>query len=106
MSAESSNGFRKSRHAEQRKTEGRRIGQAYNDAQIARQSELFIQPEDRRYVVRGAKGREHIFEFDGELVTTLHHRSKRAHRNLVKKGMRRPVTEEEYQRFKELFHEN
>lgn len=103
MSTGSSNGFRKSRHAEQRKAEGRRISQAYNDVQRARQSDLFIQPEDERYVVRAVKGREHIFEPDGELVTTPHHRSKKAHRNLVLKGMRRAVTEEEYKRFKELF---
>lgn len=97
-----SNGFRISRHAEQRKAEGRRISQAYNDAQGARPSDLFVQPEDKRFVVRGGKGREHIFEPDGELVTTLHHRSNRAHRNLIKRGMRRAVTEVEYKHFKEI----
>lgn len=51
----------RSGHSQQRGDEGRPVSQAFNDAQRARQSDVFIQP-DGRYVVRGIGGREHIFE--------------------------------------------
>ncbi len=43
---------------------------ALTDAQRARQSNVFIQ-FDGRWTVRGSKGREHIFELNGELVTSF-----------------------------------
>ncbi|WP_295091857.1 hypothetical protein [Ruminococcus sp.] len=58
-------------HAQQRKSEGRNVGRAGNDLNQARPSDVFIQNDDGRWVVRGNNGRVHIFEPDGELVTTM-----------------------------------
>ena len=104
MSASSngeSDSNRRSEHSEQRRGEGRRVGPAFNDAQRARQSDVFIQP-DGRYVVRGPRGREHIFEPDGELFTSID-RSQRAHQGKISQGERRPVTLNEFERFQEIF---
>lgn len=74
---------------------------AFNDAQKARQSDVFIQP-DGRYVVRGDRGREHIFEPDGELVTSFE-RSNKAHLQRLRRGERRPATVNEFETFQEIF---
>lgn len=74
---------------------------AFNDVQKARQSDVFIQP-DSRYVVRGSKGREHIFEANGELITSLQ-RSHQAHLLKIRRGERRTVTDYEFAIFQELF---
>jgi hypothetical protein len=50
----------RSTHARIRQTEGRPTGAAFQDAQRARQVDVFMQ-SDGRYVVRGDRGREHIF---------------------------------------------
>ena len=92
---------RRSEHSEDRRDEGRPVSIAFNDAQRARQSDVFIQ-QDKRYVVRGAKGREHIFEPDGELITSF----ERSHKNHLKKlrqGERRAVTNNEFESFQEIF---
>lgn len=91
----------RSRHSEDRGDEGRPVGPAFNDAQRAKQSDVFIQP-DGRYVVRGVKEREHIFETDGELVTSLN-RSNKAHILKIRRGERRPITEAEFEGFQEIF---
>ena len=57
----------RSDHSKQRGDEGRPVQVAFNDAQRARQADVFIQADDERYVVRGDRGREHIFEPNGEL---------------------------------------
>jgi hypothetical protein len=77
------------------------VSVAFNDAQRARQSDVFIQP-DGRYVVRGLRGREHIFEPDGELVTSID-RPHKAHQLKLRRGERRPVTVNEFETFKEIF---
>jgi filamentous hemagglutinin len=46
-------------------THYRPVREAFSDAQRARSADVFVQPDDR-YVVRGSRGREHIFEPDGE----------------------------------------
>lgn len=74
---------------------------AFNDAQRARESDVFIQP-DGRYVVRGIKGREHIFEADGELVTSFYG-SNKAHLAKLRTGKRRLITINEFLVFKEIF---
>ena len=62
---------------------------------------MFIQ-EDDRYVVRGKQRREHIFESDGELITTVN-RSHKAHLLKIRRNQRRPITNDEFVIFKELF---
>lgn len=59
---------KKSQHVQDRGSQERRTNTAFGDAQRARKSDVYTQP-DGRYVVRGRNGREHIFELDGELVT-------------------------------------
>jgi len=89
-----------SEHAKERSAEGRRTGPAFGDAQRARQADVYVQP-DGRYVVRGPRGREHIFERDGTHVTSID-RSARAHQGKVDGGERMPITSDEFERFKEI----
>ena len=49
--------------------------------------------------LRGRRGREHIFEIDGEHVTTVTNRSRNTH---LYKSNRRPVTNAEFKIFEEL----
>lgn len=97
------NGPSKSEHARQRQMEGRPVGTAFNDARNARPADVFIQSEDGRFVVRGPNGREHIFEQNGTLVTTVDGRSAAAHRNRIQSGILRLVTEDEFNAVKSLF---
>lgn len=97
------NGPSKSEHARQRQMEGRPVGTAFNDARNARPADVFIQSEDGRFVVRGPNGREHIFEQNGTLVTTVDGRSAVAHRTRIQRGILRLVTEDEFNAFKSLF---
>ena len=90
----------KSNHAQKRQEEGRPVGTAIQDAKAAKDGDVFVQ-DDGRYVVRGPKGREHIYEDDGEIVTSLH-RSNSAHSNRVGKDRFRP-SEEELERFRNFF---
>jgi hypothetical protein len=99
--ARGSSSRRRSGHAERGRRIGRRVGPAFNDAQRANQSNVYVQP-DGRYVVRGPRGREHIFEPDGTHLTTVD-RSNSAHQNKVSRGERRPVTFEEFERYREIF---
>ena len=92
---------RRARHARGRQAAGRPVGTAFNDAQRARQIDVFVQP-DGRYVVRGSQGREHIFDTDGTHITTLR-RSQRAHEAKVARGERQPLTPEAFTTFQERF---
>jgi hypothetical protein len=92
---------RRSGHAQQRLEEGRRIRPGFGDAQQARPSQVYLQP-DGRYVVRGPRGREHVFAADGAHITSID-RSQRAHQKLVRSGKRTRVTLEQFHQFKELF---
>jgi len=91
----------RSDHSRPRGEEGRPVQTAFNDAQRARPSEVFVQP-DERYVVRGSSGREHIFEPTGELVTSLI-RAKKLHLRKVKRGERKPITNQQFEKFQEIF---
>ena len=92
----------KSTHANQRAEEGRAVNRAHNDAQRATESDVFIQ-SDGRVIIRGSRGREHIFESNGELVTTINNRSNAAHVNLVRQGVRTPASHAEAQRILSTF---
>jgi hypothetical protein len=91
----------RSDHSKERGDEGKPVQEAFNDAQRARLADVFIQ-SDKCYVVRGQRGREHIFEDDGELVTSLT-RPHKAHLRKIHRGERRPITEAEFTQFKERF---
>jgi hypothetical protein len=92
---------RRSTYARIRQTEGRPVGAAFHDAQRARQGNVFMQP-DGRYVVRGDRGRAHIFGADGIHITTVR-RSHSAHERKRTRNERRPISPEEFARFQEIF---
>jgi hypothetical protein len=91
----------RSDHSRERGEEGRPVREAFSDAQKAKTADVFIQT-DGRYVVRGSRGREHIFEVNGELVTSLL-RPNKAHLRKVQRGERRPIMESEFAHFQEMF---
>ena len=97
-------GSRRSDHARQRAGQGRPVGSALQDAHRAGRNDVFVQADDGRFVVRGPRGREHVFEPDGLIVTSLN-RSDAAHQAKISRGERTSVTEEEFNRFKGLIHE-
>lgn len=98
-------GYTRSDHAQDRASQyGRPVGSAYQDAQNARRSDVYIQP-DGRYVVRGPNSREHIISVKGataKLSTSLS-RNAKAHAGKVRNGERTPVTEEQYDDFMKPF---
>src|SRR5438874_13362117 len=73
-------GITRSEHARLRSRQGRPIGQVVNDVQRAGPNDVFVQPEDGRYVVRGPNAREHVIEADGEHVTSVRPRTDAAHK--------------------------
>lgn len=91
----------RSDHAEQRREEGRRVSPARNDAQRAREGDVFVQ-DNGRYVVRGSRGREHIFEADGTHIISVN-RSGSAHAARLRNGQIQPVNSEQFTRFQSLF---
>jgi hypothetical protein len=54
-----------------------------------------------RIIVRGARGREHVFEPDGTQITSFN-RSHSTHRSRLRRGIIRRLTEDEFRTFKEL----
>ena len=87
-------------HAKLRSRQGRPIGRVVNDVQRAGPGDVFVQPEDGRYVVRGPNAREHIIEADGEHVTSVQPRPDSAHKARLRSGTIRPATAEEFERIK------
>jgi len=75
------------------------VGEVVNDAQRAGRGDVFVQPDDGRFVVRGPRGREHIIETTGEHVTSVR-RPDAAHQARLRDGTIRPATEDEFQRLK------
>jgi hypothetical protein len=92
-------GITRSGHARLRSGQGRPIGEVINDVQRAGPQDVFVQPDDGRFVVRGPKGREHIIEVDGEHVTSVR-RPDAAHQARLRDGTIRSVTDEEFQKLK------
>lgn len=93
-------GITSSEHARLRALQGRPTGLVHQDIQHAGPNDVFVQPEDGRFVVRGANAREHILEPDGKHVTSIRPRTASAHRARLRSGTIRPATEEEYDRLK------
>jgi hypothetical protein len=92
-------GITRSEHARLRVGQGRPIAEVATDIQRARPGDVFVQPDDGRFVVRGSKGREHIIETNGEHVTSVR-RPDAAHLARLRDGTIRPAVEEEFQKLK------
>ena len=90
----------RSSHAEVRGTQGRNVNTAVNDLNRARPSDIYLQ-EDGRYVIRGANGRVHILEPNGEIVTTMNRVTNFSGR--VSGGRYRPLTISELIEFAQKF---
>ena len=94
-------GITGSEHSRLRSGQGRPIAEIVNDVQKAAPKDVFIQPDDARFVVRGVKGREHIIEPDGVHVTSVR-RPDAAHQARLRHGTIRAATPEEYQKLKDF----
>ena len=93
-------GIIRSPHARLRFRQGRPVAQVVNDIQRAGPHDIFVQPDDGRFVVRGPNAREHVVEPDGEHVTSIRPRTDAAHRARLRAGTIRPATAEEFTRLK------
>ena len=91
---------RPSGHSRIRASQGRPVAQVVKDIQRAGPSDVFVQLDDLRYVVRGPGAREHILEPDGEHVTSIRPRTDSAHKARLRDGTIRPATVEEILRLK------
>jgi hypothetical protein len=89
-------GITRSDHARLRSGQGRPIGDVVNDVQRAGPRDVFVQPDDGRFVVRGPRGREHIIEANGEHVTSIR-RPDAAHQARLRDGTIRPAADAEFQ---------
>ena len=92
-------GITRSQHARLRSGHRRPIGEVVNDIQRAGPGDVYVQPDDGRFVVRGPRGREHIIEMNGEHVTSVR-RPDAAHQARLRDAKIRPATEEELQKLK------
>jgi hypothetical protein len=92
-------GITRSGHARLRSGQGRPIGEVVNDVQRAGRGDVFVQPDDGRFVVHGPKGREHVIETTGEHVTSVR-RPDAAHQARLRGGTIRPATEAEFEKLK------
>jgi hypothetical protein len=92
-------GIPRSEHARLRSGQGRPVGEVVNDVQRAGPRDVFVQPADGRFIVRGLKGREHVIEANGEHVTSVR-RPEAAHQARLRGGTIRPATDEEFDRLK------
>lgn len=96
-------GYHTSNHADDRDLQrSRPTNLALSDARQAWQSDVTIQTSDGRYVVR-VKTREHIFERNGQHVTSILKRSEDAHRKLLQSDERRLIMNEEFEEFRKKF---
>jgi hypothetical protein len=91
----------RSKHAQQRANEGRSVSPARNDAQKAKPADILRQ-DDGRWVVKGKNGRIHIFESDGEHVTTFKNPSRNTNMRIRRGDWFRP-SYEEIEQFKKIF---
>ena len=99
---EQGNRITRSRHAEIRSSEGRNVNTAINDVKRARPADVMLQ-DDGRWVVRGKNGRAHVFEIDGEHVTTMDNITNANTNFRIAKGKWQPLTLEQEQIFRESF---
>ncbi|MEO1700626.1 MAG: hypothetical protein AAFR71_01130 [Pseudomonadota bacterium] len=94
---------RKTDHAQQREAEGRKVALARGDAQKATQNQIFRDNRTGNIIVRGPKGREHVFDSKtGAHITTVDSRSRAAHTNALHRGDRSFIDISEYERVRPL----
>jgi len=89
-------------HAVQRAEEGRRTLTAFRDAAQAKTNDIYVQP-DGRYYVTDPKARAHVFEPDGELVTTMERASAKSVRQKLMQGDMERATPEQITVFRGIF---
>ena len=92
-------GITRSEHARLRSCEGRPVGEVKSDIQRAGQRDVFVQTDDRRFVVRGPRGREHVIEPNGIHVTSVR-RPDAAHQARLRGGTIRAATDDEFKTLK------
>ncbi len=97
-----STSIKKSNHAIIRSGQGRNVNTAINDINKSSPSRIFLQ-DDGRIVIKGDRGRVHILESDGEIVTTMNKVTNFNDR--VLSGRYRPLTETERIEFVNKFDE-
>ncbi|WP_434278977.1 hypothetical protein [Acinetobacter sp. CE-15] len=88
-------GIEPTEHSKLRASEGRPVGKVVNDIQRARNSDIFIQTSNNRFIVRGVNSREHIVSKDAEHITTVELRTTKQHNKLLNQGDRRFATQAE-----------
>ncbi|WP_230677287.1 hypothetical protein [Pluralibacter gergoviae] len=88
-------------HATIRNKEGRPVGSVINDVQNSRPSDILIQ-DDGRWVVLGPKGRVHIIEPNGEVVTSMQN-PKQNTNNRLQDGRWQKLDNQKLQEFKDKF---
>jgi hypothetical protein len=92
----------KSAHAITRAKQGRPVGNALSDAQNAASQNVFLQ-EDGRYFVSGPKGRAHVFEMNGDIVTSLRNVSKSNIQKRLNSQQISRVSLEQFEKFRSIF---
>lgn len=93
---------RRSEHSEQRRSEWRRTGPAFNDAQRATRSNVAWDTYTDRFVVQGEEGRYQIFEANGEHVTQVDYdRQTWLERHRIERW--KELTDEQWDLFQKLF---
>ena len=95
-------GITRSEHARLRSGQGRPIAEVVNDIQRANPRDVFVQPDDGRYVVRGPRGREHVIEENGEHVTSVR-RPEAAHQARLRDRTIRATTEDDASKLADEF---
>ncbi|WP_448651972.1 hemagglutinin repeat-containing protein [Pseudomonas fluorescens] len=88
-------------HAKIRSAEGRPTGFVVNDVQASRPSDILVQ-DDGRWVVKGASGRIHILEPDGEVVTSFPN-AKANTNERIQRGYWTRASQEELKKFASKF---
>ncbi|MCO7261763.1 hemagglutinin repeat-containing protein [Dickeya zeae] len=98
---ESGNKITQGEHATIRNKEGRPVGSVINDVQNSRPSDILVQ-DDGRWVVLGPKGRVHIIEPNGEVVTSMQN-PKQNTNNRLQDGRWEKLNNDKLQEFKDKF---
>ncbi|USG64645.1 RHS repeat-associated core domain-containing protein [Brevibacillus ruminantium] len=91
---------KRSQHSLERKSQGRPTGTAFNDAQKARDADILIQ-DDGRWIVRGQNGRIHVFEPDGQHLTTFKNPDNNTKIRIQRGQWTRP-SQESIQKFRDI----
>ena len=99
---EASQKVTKGNHAELRSSQGRNVSNAINDLEKARPSDILIQ-DDGRFLIRGANGRIHVIEANGEIVTTMNKVTNSNVQQRINSGRWSRLTLEQEEAFKNNF---